>query len=79
MGFNVAFKALNFGGQYVVVWCILSATQVASIHQRIQSSVLECLLCWFLKLIRVIDQILIVYIGTAAVIGDQYNKTDTRR
>jgi len=27
------FKTLNFGGQYVVVWCAPSATKVTSIHQ----------------------------------------------
>jgi hypothetical protein len=37
---------------------------------RIKSSALECLLPWFFKLTRILDQILIVYIGIAAVIGD---------
>jgi hypothetical protein len=34
MGFNLAFKALNLGDQYVVVWCVPSATHVTRIHQR---------------------------------------------
>jgi hypothetical protein len=33
MGFNLAFKELKFGGQYLVVWCVPSATQVTRIHQ----------------------------------------------
>jgi len=33
MGFNLAFRTLNCSGQYVVVWCVPSATHVTCLHQ----------------------------------------------
>ena len=72
MGLNLAFKELNFGGQYMVVWCVPSATHVTRIHQS-QNKVFgfRMFVTWFLKLTRILDQVVIVHIGTAAVIGDQ--------